>query len=115
MITLYGIANCDTVRKARAFLEGRGVSYSFHDYKKAGADPAMIGRWVEQLGWDALLNRGGTTFRKLDAVEKANIDDAKAVQLMAADPSMIRRPVIDADGTLLVGFKASMYEDAGIG
>jgi len=115
MITLYGIANCDTVQKARKWLDGRGIAFRFHDYKKAGAEPELLGRWAAQVGWEALLNRGGTTFRKLADVDKADIDESKAIALMTAQPSLIRRPVLEQDDTLLVGFKASMYEDAGLG
>jgi len=109
-ITLYGIRNCDTVKKARAWLDGRGVAYAFHDYKAEGADPARLRRWCEQVGWERLLNRAGTTFRKLSDADKAGIDEAKALRLMAAQPSMIKRPVVEADGSLLVGFDPERYE-----
>ncbi|MEA1071942.1 ArsC family reductase [Sphingomonas sp. LY29] len=115
MVTLYGIPNCDTVKKARAWLESRGVNYGFHDYKKAGADAALLQPWVDRLGWEALLNRSGTTFRKMDESERSNIDESKAIAMMSAQPSLIRRPVLVADDALLVGFKASAYEDAGLG
>ena len=114
MITLYGIPNCDTVKKARAWLEARGVAYAFHDYKKAGADPALLKGWADELGWEALLNRSGTTFRKLDEADKTNLDEDKAIMLMAMQPSLIRRPLLDKDGELIVGFKQSTYEDAGL-
>ena len=110
--TFYGIPNCDTVKKARVWLEGRGIAYSFHDYKKQGAEAARIARWVEVAGWEHLLNRAGTTFRKLPDTDKADIDAAKAVALMAANPSCIKRPVVEHPGGLLVGFKADEWEAA---
>ena len=111
-IILYGIANCDTVQKARTWLDGRGIAFRFHDYKKAGADPDLLASWAANVGWEALLNRGGTTFRKLAGVDKADIDEGKAIALMTAQPSLIRRPVLEQGDTLLVGFKPSIYEDA---
>ena len=105
MITLFGIPNCDTVKKARVWLEGRGIAYAFHDYKKAGIDPAMLNRWADAVGWEPLLNRAGTTFKKLDDADKADIDRGKAIALMIANPSMIKRPVVEGAGPLLVGFK----------
>ncbi|MGE5723512.1 MAG: ArsC family reductase [Sphingomonadales bacterium] len=110
MITLYGIRNCDTVKKARAWLDERGVAYAFHDYKAEGADPSRLRRWCAQVGWERLLNRAGTTFRKLSDADKAGIDEAKALRLMAAQPSMIKRPVIETNGCLLVGFDPERYE-----
>ena len=111
-IILYGIANCDTVQKARTWLDGRGIAFRFHDYKKAGADPDLLASWAANVGWEALLNRGGTTFRKLADVEKSDIDEGKAIALMTAQPSLIRRPVLEQGPKLLVGFKPSAYEDA---
>jgi arsenate reductase (glutaredoxin) len=111
-ITFYGIPNCDTVKKARVWLEGRGIAYSFHDYKKQGTDAAKIARWVEQAGWERVLNRAGTTFKKLPDADKADIDAAKAVALMAANPSCIKRPVLEHAGGLLVGFKPDEWEAA---
>jgi len=108
-VTMYGIRNCDTIRKARTWLEGHGVAYAFHDYKTAGIDPATLGNWVAALGWEVLLNRAGTTFRKLPDADRADLDAGKAVALMLAQPSMIKRPVLDVDGTLLVGFKPAEY------
>ncbi len=111
-ITLYGIPNCDTVKKARDWLGGRGLSFAFHDYKKAGADATRIARWVEQAGWVRVLNRAGTTFRKLPEADKAGLDAAKAVAIMAANPSCIKRPIVEHDGGLLVGFKPDEWEKA---
>lgn len=111
-ITMYGIKNCDTIKKARVWLEARGVAYDFHDYKTAGIDVATLDRWIGELGWDVLLNKAGTTFRKLPEEDKAGIDAEKAKALMAAQPSMIKRPVLDMGGKLLVGFKADQYEQA---
>ena len=108
-ITLYGIPNCDTVKKARAWLADRGVEYAFHDYKKQGADSARLSRWADQAGWEALLNRSGTTFRKLDAADRDGIDREEAIALMVAQPSMIRRPVVEHPGGLLVGFKPEAW------
>lgn len=102
---LYGIPNCDTVKKARTWLDGRGIGYTFHDYKKAGADPARLAQWCAVAGWEKVLNRAGTTFTKLPDADKADIDQAKAVALMVANPSCIKRPVLERPGGLLVGFK----------
>lgn len=110
--TLYGIRNCDTVKKARAWLDGRGAAYSFHDYKAAGIDEARLRAWVKALGWEKLLNRSGTTFRKLPEEDKAGLDEDKAVALMLAQPSMIRRPVVEAGGALLVGFDPDRWSEA---
>jgi Spx/MgsR family transcriptional regulator len=110
-IILYGIPNCDTVKKARTWLSAKGVDYAFHDYKKAGADGAQIARWVEQAGWEKLLNRAGTTFKKLPEADKADLDAAKAVAIMEANPSAIKRPVVEKDGALIaVGFKDAEWE-----
>lgn len=108
-LTLYGIPNCDTVKKARAALDSRGVRYRFHDYKKAGVDPAMLADWVARAGWERLLNRSGTTFRKLPEAEKADLDAAKAIAIMLANPSAIRRPVIDLGDELVIGYDAERY------
>jgi len=109
-VTIYGIKNCDTMKKARAWLDKRGVDYAFHDYKAAGADRAKLEAWVKEAGWEALLNRAGTTFRKLPDREKAGITQKKAIALMLDQPSMIKRPVLEAGGKLLVGFKPEDYE-----
>jgi len=109
---LYGIDNCDTVKKARAWLDGRGVSYAFHDYKKAGIDAPRLRAWAGELGWERLLNRAGTTFRKLSDADKEGLDESKAIALMLAQPAMIRRPVLDLGDRRLVGFDARAYEDA---
>ncbi|MFL9841998.1 arsenate reductase [Sphingomonas sp. ST-64] len=112
MIDLYGIPNCDTIKKARAWLDTNGLAYSFHDYKKEGADPARLAKWADTVGWEPLLNRAGTTFRKLDEADKADIDLPKALALMAAHPSSIKRPVVEYRGGLLVGFKPDAWAEA---
>lgn len=103
--TLYGIPNCDTVKKARAWLAPRDVAYAFHDYKTQGADAAQVARWVAAAGLDKVLNRAGTTFRKLDAADKADLTAERAVALMVAQPSLIKRPIVEHAGGLLVGFR----------
>lgn len=108
--TLYGIKNCDTMKKARAWLDAAGVPYGFHDYKTAGLDAPRLKAWVAELGWEALLNRAGTTFRKLPDAEREGIDEARAMALMLAQPSMIRRPVLDLGQRRVVGFSAERYE-----
>lgn len=112
MTTLYGIPNCDTVKKARNWLAAHGVAHDFHDYKKSGIDRARLQGWVDTLSWDRLLNRAGTTFRKLSDAERADIDEAKAIGLMLAHPSLIKRPVVEHDGGLVVGFKPEEWDDA---
>ena len=107
---LYGIRNCDTMKKAWTWLDDHGVAYDFHDYKKAGIDAAKLAEWAGQVGWETLLNRAGTTFKKLPDADKQGIDQAKAIALMQAQPSMIKRPVLDAHGKLLVGFKPEQYQ-----
>ena len=111
-ITLYGIPNCDTVKKARKWLDAKGIDYAFHDYKKQGADSGKIAKWVEQAGWEVVLNRRGTTFRKLPDADKEGLDAKKAVAVMAANPSCIKRPVVEYPGGLLVGFKEAEWEAA---
>ena len=111
-IDLYGIPNCDTVKKARAWLDAQGIEYAFHDYKKEGADRAKLERWVAEKGWETVLNRRGTTFRQLPDGDKADIDAAKAVRLMTEHPSTIKRPVVEHPGGLLVGFDPSEWERA---
>lgn len=109
---MYGIKNCDTIKKARAWLEAGGVVYDFHDYKLAGVDEARLRGWAAELGWEKLLNRAGTTFRKLPDAEKEGLDADKAVALMLAQPSMIKRPVLDLGDRRLVGFDAKAWEAA---
>jgi arsenate reductase len=109
-ITIYGIRNCDTMKKARAWLDSHGVAYSFHDYKTEGIERARLARWTKEVGWETLLNRAGTTFRKLDEADKEALDEGKAIALMLAQPSMIKRPVLDLGGKLLVGFKPELYQ-----
>lgn len=110
--TLYGIPNCDTVKKARTWLDERGVRYGFHDYKKVGVDEASLNSWVEELGWETVLNRAGTTFKKLPEADKANLDADKAVRLMVAQPSMIKRPILDLGDRRIAGFRPDVYEAA---
>ena len=110
--TLYGIRNCDTMKKAWTWLDQHGVAYDFHDYKKSGIDRAKLEDWVRAVGWERLLNRSGTTFRKLPEAERQGLDADKAIGLMLAQPSMIKRPVLEADGKLLVGFKPEQYAAA---
>ena len=107
--TLYGIKNCDTMKKAWTWLDSHGVAYDFHDYKKAGVERVKLEGWVRQLGWETLLNRAGTTFRKLPDADRQNLDADKAIALMLAQPSMIKRPVLEAGGKLTVGFKPETY------
>jgi arsenate reductase (glutaredoxin) len=111
-VIVFGIPNCDTVKKARSWLDAHGISYVFHDYKKAGADPAKLAHWCDVAGWDVVLNRAGTTFKKLPDGDKADLDAAKAITLMLAQPSMIKRPIVEHDGGLLVGFKQPEWEAA---
>jgi len=110
MITLHGIPNCGTVKKARTWLDANGVDYRFHDFKKLGAPARLIERWADATGWETLLNRRGTTFRALSDADKADIDRAKAVRLMEANPSLIKRPVVeDEDGNVTVGFSEAAF------
>ena len=111
-LDLYGIPGCDTVKKARAWLEAEGIEYAFHDYKKEGVDPDKLARWVAEKGWETVLNRRGTTFRQLSDGDKADIDPAKAVRLMEAHPSAIKRPVAEHHGGLLVGFDPAEWKAA---
>jgi arsenate reductase len=112
MLTVHGIRNCDTVKKALAWLDANGADYAFHDYKKAGVDEAQLRRWVAALGWEAVLNRNGQTFRKLDAAATRDLDEAKAVALMLAHPSAIRRPIVTGRAQPVVGFKPEQYAAA---
>src|ERR1700761_1901642 len=110
--TLYGIPNCDTVKKARDWLGQHGVAYDFHDYKKASVDRAALEQWVGEHGWEVVLNRAGTTFRALPEADKTGLDAGKAIALMLAQPSMIKRPVLDTGDGLLVGFRPDVYAAA---
>ena len=110
-ITIYGIKNCDTMKKARAWLDGHGVAYGFHDYKTAGIERGRLEGWAAKVGWESLLNRAGTTFRKLPDKDKEGLTEKKAIALMVVQPSMIKRPVLDVGGTLLVGFKPEQYAE----
>ena len=111
-VTVYGIKNCDTIKKARAWLDANAVAYDFHDYKTAGIDAARLARWIEAVGWEPLLNRAGTTFRKLPDADKQNLDTTRASALMLAQPSMIKRPVVEYPGGLLVGFAPERFARA---
>jgi arsenate reductase len=109
-VTIYGIKNCDTMKKARAWLDKRGVAYAFHDYKSAGIDRERLERWSKKVGWETLLNRAGTTYRKLPDKDKEGINATKALALMLAQPSMIKRPVLElGGGKVLVGFSPELY------
>ncbi|HWK44325.1 MAG TPA: ArsC family reductase [Stellaceae bacterium] len=111
-VTIYGIKACDTMKQARTWLDARGVAYAFHDYKIQGVDRAALEGWSRKVGWETLLNRSGTTFRKLPEADKSGLDEAKAIALMLAQPSMIKRPVLDIGGALTVGFKPEAYAQA---
>jgi len=108
--TIYGIKNCDTMKKARAWLDEHGVPYVFHDYKTAGVDPNRLQRWIAKTSWETLLNRSGTTFRKLPEAQKSDLTEQKAIALMLAQPSLIKRPVLEMGDKLLVGFKPDGYQ-----
>lgn len=111
-VTMFGIKNCDTIKKARVWLESAGIAYDFHDYKARGIDDASVCQWVAEHGWEKILNRAGTTFRALSDDAKQNLDADKAVALMLANPSMIKRPVLDLGGRRIVGFKPDIYAAA---
>ena len=111
MIKMYGIPNCDTIKKARKWLEAHSLEYEFHDYKKAGVPEADLKKWVKKAGWETLLNRRGTTWRKLDDKTKDSINESSAIKLMLAQPSIIKRPVLVAGKTLLVGFDEVEYKN----
>ena len=108
-VTIYGIKACDTMKKARDWLESHSVDYAFHDYKTQGVGRGVLEGWAKQVGWEVLLNRSGTTFRKLADTDKTGIDEVKAIGLMLAQPSMIKRPVLEGGGVLVVGFKPETY------
>lgn len=109
---MFGIANCDTVRRARAWLDAHGIAYTFRDFKKEGADPALLSRWADEVGWQRLINTRGTTFRKLPEAERAPLDRARALALMAAHPSLVKRPVVAHDGGVMVGFDPESWAQA---
>jgi arsenate reductase (glutaredoxin) len=111
-LTLYGIKNCDTMKKARVWLDQHEVAYIFHDYKVSGIDKASLARWCKARGWETVLNRAGTTFRKLPDTARADLNEAKAIDLMLAQPSMIKRPVLEGAGHLLIGFRPEEYQAA---
>jgi arsenate reductase len=109
MLTMYGIPNCDTVKKARAWLDKRAIAYEFHDYKKAGIDAATLRRWCKEFGHEQVLNQRGTTWRKLDESQRHNLTEARAIKLMQEQPSMIKRPLVDTGKRLLLGFSEESY------
>ena len=108
-VTIYGIKNCDTMKKARAWLDKHGIAHTFHDYRIEGIDKPQLERWVKEAGWETVLNRAGTTFRKLPDKDREGVTEKKAIALMLAQPSMIKRPVLEAGGRLTVGFKPETY------
>ena len=112
-ITIYGIKNCDTMKKARAWLDKHGIEYAFHDYKTAGIERDRLELWAKKAGWETLLNRAGLTFKKLPDKDKQDLTEEKAIALMLDQPSMIKRPVLDlGSGKLVVGFKPELYDGA---
>jgi arsenate reductase len=111
MATIYGIKNCDTMKRARTWLEAHKVAHSFHDYKAAGIDKPTLEGWAKKVGWEILLNRAGTTFKKLPDIDKQRLTEKKAIALMLAQPSMIKRPVLEAKGKLTVGFRPEEYKN----
>ena len=111
-LTIHGIRNCDTMKRARAWLDEHGVSCAFHDYKTDGIDRVTLERWCRKAGWESLLNRAGTTFRKLPEPARAGLDERRAIELMLGQPSMIKRPVLEGPGHLLVGFNPAAYSAA---
>lgn len=111
-VTMYGIKNCDTIKKAHKWLDDNGVAFTFHDYKTAGIDSEKLDSWIVKLGWEVLLNKAGTTFKKLPDTQKTDLGTEKAKALMIAQPSMIKRPVLEVGGDLLVGFNVDRYEQA---
>jgi Spx/MgsR family transcriptional regulator len=111
MVKMYGIPNCDTIKKARQWLSENNIDYEFHDYKKQGVDESLLNDWVDQLGWESLLNKRSTTWRQLDQALKANIDEHQAIKIMLAHPSIIKRPLLDDGRRLHLGFKAGQYEE----
>lgn len=111
-IVVYGIPNCDTVKKARVWLDAAGLAYTFHDYKKAGVSADDLARWCTALGWENVLNRAGTTFKKLPEAARTDLDQDRAIALMLAQPSMIKRPIVDCAGGLLLGFKPEIWQAA---
>ena len=112
IVRIYGIKACDTMKKARTWLEQHAVSHDFHDYKTQGIDREHLTQWCDEHGWQVVLNRAGTTFRKLDEAQKADLDQARAIELMLAQPSMIKRPVLDLGERTLIGFKPELYAAA---
>ena len=112
MTTMYGIKNCDTIKKARTWLETHKLTYDFHDYREEGLDKEKLGAWIKDVGWEKLLNKGSTTFKDLPAKDKEGLTEKKAIALMLANPTMIKRPVLERAGGVLVGFKPDVYAEA---
>lgn len=111
-VTVYGLGSCDTTRAARKWLDAKGVAYSFHDVRENGLTKILVETWVRQLGWGKVLNKASTTWRELPEKDKADVDERKAVALLFAHPTLVKRPVLDRDGELLLGFKPASYEAA---
>jgi Spx/MgsR family transcriptional regulator len=111
MVKIYGISNCDTIKKARQWLSENNITYDFHDYKKLGIDESLLNDWVNQLGWENLLNKRSTTWRQLDQALKASLDEQQAIKIMLAHPSIIKRPLLDDGRQLYLGFKADQYAE----
>lgn len=109
-VTIYGIKNCDTMRKAQDWLKEQNIAFEFHDYKKAGLEQAKLESWCTQLGWETVINRAGQTFRKLDNAQKQDLTQEKAIELMLGNLSMVKRPVLEKDGKLQAGFKPELYQ-----
>ena len=112
VVTIYGITNCDTMKKARTWLDSQGVACRFHDYRTEGIDRAQVEAWVEALGWERVLNKASTTFKDLPEEKKSGLDAKRAVALMLANPTMIKRPILDSGGRLIAGFKTELYAEA---
>lgn len=111
-VTLYGITTCDTVRKARAWLDDKGVAYRFHDFRKEGLDAARLNGWLDALGWEAVLNRAGTSFRALPEADRTGLDRDRAAALILANPTLVKRPVLETHGAVTIGFKPELYAKA---
>ena len=111
MVTVYGIKNCDTVKKARHWLEQNNVEYQFHDFRKDGLSQVKVNNWIKHIEWETLLNRRGTTWRKLSNQDKESINKSSVVKLMIAQPTLIKRPVIEVNKEIIVGFSEEIYQN----